>query len=164
MKTLGDKIALAPQFAVELPKNKSAVLSTFLRANNPDYKVTLSDNSIFIAMPENEEEWWSPQLHLEVNKIDESRSILFGWYEPRSVLWSTLSVLQLTAGLAFVACGIWAYLNWSAQANYVLPLLLAFLMIPAWLILHYVLKSGKSKGRPFIYGFYEFVNNRVLLN
>lgn len=164
MKTFGDQIALTPQFSVELPENKNSVLSSFLRANNPDYSVTCVDGRIFVAVSEKEEEWWSPQLQLEVNKIDESRSVLSGWVAPRSLLWNTLLCVQLAAGLTFIGCLAWTYFNWTAGTNIVLPLLLAILMIPSWISLYYVRKSGKSKGRPFIYGFYEFLNNRVILN
>ncbi|MBC9796840.1 hypothetical protein [Sinomicrobium weinanense] len=163
MKTLGDQIALDPQFAVELPKNKNSVLSTLLRVNNPSYKITRVDDRIFIAMSEKKEEWWSPQLQLEVNRIDESRSMLSGWVAPRSLLWNTLLGLQLLAGFTFMGCAIWVYLNWTA-GTVILPLVLAILMVPAWITLYFVRRSGKSKGRPFIYGFYEFLNNRALLN
>ncbi|MGS2737654.1 hypothetical protein [Sinomicrobium sp. M5D2P17] len=164
MKSLGDKIALDPQFSVELPKNKNFVVSAFLQTSNPLYRVTRSNEHTLIVMSENEEEWWAPQLLLEVNRIDESRSVLFGWFAPRSPLWNMLLYLQLSTGMASITLIIWTLLNWYTGADYILITALSLLMIISWGILYVVRKSKKSKGKTLIYGFYEFLNNRSLLN
>ncbi|MGS2763884.1 hypothetical protein [Sinomicrobium sp. M5D2P9] len=163
MKSLGDKIALDPQFSVELPKNKNSVVSAFLQTSNPLYRVTRSNDTL-IVMSESKEEWWSPQLHLEVNRIDESRSVLSGWFAPRSPLWNMLLYLQLATGIASITLITWTFLNWYTGTDYILITALSLLMIISWGILYVVRKSKKSKGKTLIYGFYEFLNNRSLLN
>ncbi|RNL77358.1 hypothetical protein ED312_21050 [Sinomicrobium pectinilyticum] len=164
MKSLGDKIALDPQFSVELPKNKNFIVSTFLQTSNPLYRVTRSNEHTLIVMSEEEEEWWSPQLHLEVNRIDESRSVLSGWFAPRSSLWNILLYLQLATGIAFMVLIIRTFLNWYTGAGYTLLLILSILMLTCWGTLYTIRKSKKSKGKTLIYGYYEFLNNRSLLN
>src|SRR5690606_24253516 len=113
---------------------------------------------------EEEEEWWSPQLHLEVNRIDESRSVLSGWFAPRSSLWNILLYLQLATGIAFMVLIIRTFLNWYTGAGYTLLLMLSILMLIFWGTLYTIRKSKKSKGKTLIYGYYEFLNNRSLLN
>ncbi|SFW33554.1 hypothetical protein SAMN02927921_01189 [Sinomicrobium oceani] len=166
MKSLGDKIALDQQFTVELPKNKNSVVSTFLRNSNPLYRVTRPDENTLIIMSETEENWWSPQLYLEVNKVDESRTLLFGWFAPRSLLWNTLLSLQLFVGLACLITGTWIIVAWSASSTegiaflwWIFPITLAI-----WGMLYAIRSAKKARGKTFIYGFYEFLNNRSILN
>ncbi|NNC50823.1 MAG: GTP-binding protein, partial [Flaviramulus sp.] len=111
---LSNDIILRPRFKLEINRNNEAVLKDFqnAQAEQSDFIVSRVDDHVFIRFPKNEQTYWTPQLHLEINEVSENSCVIRGLFGPNPTVWSLFIFLHfLIAGL-FIAFGIWTYTKW----------------------------------------------------
>ena len=160
---LNNEIVLRPRFKIELNRNNQSVLKIFteLKNSQSDFIVTRVDDHVFIKFPQEKRRFWSPQLHLEINEIDEANSLLYALFGPNPSVWTMFMFLHfLVAGL-FIAFGIWAYTNWSLENDYAIQLGLTLLMIIIWFVLYYAGRMGKATGRHEMHQLNNFMNKTL---
>lgn len=147
---LSNEIVLRPRFKVEIEKSNDDALKAFeaLKKSQKDFVVSRVDDHVFIRLPKNKQHFWSPQLHLEINKKDDNTSWLHGLYGPNPTVWTMFMFLHfLVAGLFFVF-GIWAYTNWALDESFSLQIGLMVLMVVVWFVMYFAGRMGKRKGKP----------------
>ena len=129
--TSTNDIVLRPRFKIELNTNNETILSQFesQKKTQKDFIVTRVDNHVFIKYPKEKQHFWSPQLHLEIDKVDDNKSLLHGLFGPNPTVWTMFMFLHFMVAGFFIAFGIWAYTNWSLKTDYAIQLSLTFLMI-----------------------------------
>ena len=145
---LSNDIVLRPRFKIEIARYNEAVLSDFetAKTTQSEFIVTRVDDHVFIKFPKEKQDFWSPQLHLEINKVDENSSIIYGLFGPNPTVWTLFMFLHfLVAGL-FIAFAIWAYTNWSLKQSYAVQASVTFLMILIWVALYFAGSIGKASG------------------
>lgn len=143
---LSNDIVLRPRFQLEIPRPNKAVLADFENAKTTqsDFVITRVDDHVFIKFPKDKQHFWSPQLHLEINKVDKNASILHGLFGPNPTVWTFFMFLHfLIAGL-FIAFAIWTYTNMSLKQSYAIQASITLLMILLWVTLYFVGSIGKA--------------------
>lgn len=145
---LSNDIILRPRFSMDISRYNEAVLSDFENAKTTqsDFVVTRVDDHVFIKFPKNKRTFWSPQLHLEINKVDENSSKLRGLFGPSPTVWTLFMFLHfLVAGL-FIAFAIWTYTNISLKQSYMVQASVTLLMVLIWVTLYFAGSIGKASG------------------
>ena len=159
MPTTND-IVLRPRFKMELNQNNQTVLKTFegFKASQKDFIITRVNDHVFIKMPREKQHFWSPELHLEINEIDETTSMLHGLFGPKPTVWTMFMFFHFIVAGLFFAFGIWAYSNWSLKNDYILQLFVVILMVVLWIGLYIGGRLGKATGKEQMHQLNDFMN------
>lgn len=158
MSTRND-IVLRPRFKIELNKSNLDALQIFEdeKKTQSEFIISRIDDHVFIKFPKEKQHFWSPQLHLEINEIDESKSMLHGLFGPNPTVWTMFMFFHFIVAGLFIAFGIWAYTNWSLDADYTLQLFVVIFMIALWITLYLIGRLGKSTGKKQMHMLYDFM-------
>lgn len=164
--SISNEIVLRPRFKIELNHANAFILKTFedAKSTSETYKIVRVDDHVFIRLPTHEQQFWSPQLHLEINEVDDKTSRLHGLFGPNPTVWTMFMFLHfLVAGL-FIAFGIWTYTSWTLKHPYAFPLGLMLLMMAAWFVLYFAGRFGRAKGKEEMQGLYDFMQTTLSTN
>lgn len=160
---LSNDIVLRPRFKIELDRDNETVLEDFerLKSAQSDFIVSRIDNHVFIKFPKEKQNYWSPQLHLEIDKIDDNHSLLYGLFGPNPTIWTLFMFLHFLIAGFFIAFGIWAYTNWSLEIEFAIQAFLTALMVVIWFALYFIGRMGKATGSKDMLRLYDFMNNTL---
>ena len=160
---LSNEVVLRPRFKIELNKDNETVLNDFekAKATQKDFIVSRVDDHVFIRFPKEKQHFWSPQLHLEINEVNESSSLLHGLFGPNPTVWTMFMFFHFAVAGLFIAFGIWAYTNWALKDTYGLQLALMFLMVVCWFVLYFAGRLGRFKGKEEMHQLYNFMNKSL---
>ncbi|MBJ6369089.1 GTP-binding protein [Snuella sedimenti] len=156
-------IVLRPRFKIELSQSNQTILEAFqkTKTTQSDFTVTRIDDHVFIKFPKHKQHFWSPQLHLEVNEIDDHNCIIYGLFGPNPTVWTLFMFIHfLVAGL-FIAFGIWAYTNWTLQTSYAIQIGMMLLMAVIWITLYLGGRVGKSSSKEEMIALRNFMNRVI---
>jgi len=159
MKPLPNEIVLRPRFQLDVVGNKEDVLKNFESAAESPFLVKRLDEHIFIKFNEKNNHFWSPQLHLEIDKIDEKNCHLHGVFGPNPTLWTFFMFLHFVIAALFIILGIWGYSSASLNKPYHLQLGLMVMIVILWFALYFFGRGGKQKGKPQMQELYGFMMN-----
>lgn len=161
--TSTNDIVLRPRFKIELNTNNETILSQFesQKKTQKDFIVTRIDNHVFIKYPKEKQHFWSPQLHLEIDKVDDNKSLLHGLFGPNPTVWTMFMFLHFMVAGFFIAFGIWAYTNWSLKTDYAIQLSLTFLMILIWFVLYFAGRIGRDTSKKDMFALRDFMNTII---
>lgn len=159
--SLDNDIVLRPRFKIELDKNNEEALKVFEAAKNTqkNFIVSRVDDHVFIKIPKADQHFWSPQLHLEIMKIDEHSSRVFGLFGPNPTVWTMFMFFHFIVAGLFIGFGIWAYTNWTLKTDFAIQLFVAILMIVLWIVLYFGGRLGKATGRDQMVLLHNFMNS-----
>lgn len=147
--SLENEIILRPRFKIKLSQNNEVALETFEKTNDSqdDYIVKRVDGHVFIKIPNEKQHFWSPQLHIEIDEINEGSSEVSGLFGPKPSVWTMFMFFHFVVAGLFIGFGIWGYSNWSLKTTYGLQIGLMALMVILWFVLYFAGRLGKSKGK-----------------
>ncbi len=148
MKTLPNDIVLRPRFEIELESPKNNVLQFFEETKENNFLVKRIDEHVFIKFKKEHTHFWSPQLHLEINREKNDTSKIYGKYGPNPTLWTFFMFLHFGIATIFIFFSIWGYSNWSLDKSYGLQLGILVFMVMIWVSLYVFGRAGKAKGKP----------------
>ena len=153
-------IVLRPRFKIELPYNNETVLKNFeiAKSSQKEYIVNRIDDHVFIKFPKQKQHFWSPQLHLEINEVDEKSSLLHGLFGPNPTVWTFFMFLHFMVAGLFIAFSIWAYTNWALKSSYALQVSLMLFMVIVWFVLYFAGSIGKASSKNEMLELQEFMN------
>ncbi|MFY0713585.1 GTP-binding protein [Seonamhaeicola sp. NFXS20] len=159
MPTSND-IVLRPRFKKELNKNNEVVLKAFENAKKEysEFVVTRLDNHVFIKFPKKDQQFWTPQLHLEIDKIDNNTSLLYGLFGPNPTVWTMFMFLHFIVACLFIGFGIWAYTNWKLGNDYIIQICIMVLMVIIWFTLYFAGSIGKNSNKNEMHKLNDFMN------
>lgn len=160
---LSNDIVLRPRFKIELKEDNESVLEAFEleKKLQSDFIVNRIDDHVFIKFPKHKQHFWSPQLHLEINEIDNKSSMLHGLFGPNPTVWTLFMFLHFMVAGVFIAFSIWAYTNWTLEKNFGIQITLMLLMVIIWIGLYFGGRIGKSSSKKEMQDLNNFMN-RVL--
>ncbi|WP_396601995.1 GTP-binding protein [Algibacter sp. R77976] len=143
---LSNDIVLRPRFKMEIPRINEAILSDFENVKNTqsEFIVTRVDDHVFIKFPKEKQHFWSPQLHLEINKVDDNSSMLHGLFGPNPTVWTLFMFLHFIVAGLFIAFAIWTYTNWSLKQSFAVQASVTILMVLLWVTLYFAGSLGKA--------------------
>lgn len=162
--SINDDIVLRPRFKIELDKNNEDALKAFEEAKNSqkDFIVTRIDDHVYIKIPRADQHFWSPQLHLEIMKVDENSSRVFGLFGPNPTVWTMFMFFHFIIAGLFIGFGIWAYTNWTLETDFAIQLFIAIFMIVIWVALYFGGRIGKATGRDQMVLLYNFMKSLLI--
>ena len=159
MKPLPNEIVLRPRFQLQIPKNKENVLSKFEGLKEDPFLVKRLDEHVFIKFNQKEHHFWSPQLHLEIDEVDDISCKLYGVFGPNPTLWTFFMFVHFVVATLFIIIGIWAYSSASLDKNYHIQVGLMVLLVLIWFVLYFAGRSGKKKGKPQMQQLLDLMQN-----
>lgn len=156
-------IVLRPRFKIELNEDNTSVLKRFeaSKTSQSNFTVTRLDNHVFIKYPKKDQHFWSPQLHLEIDKVDANSSLLHGLFGPNPTVWTMFMFLHFIVATVFLAFGIWAYSNWSLGNDFIIQASVMVLMIIIWFVLYFAGRIGRDSSKTEMHKLYSFMQ-RIL--
>ena len=157
MKKLPNDIVLRPRFQLEILGNRELLLRKFLDAKKDPFHIKCLDNHIFIKFNTQAAHFGSPQLHLEIDSLDEKASKIYGFFGPNPTLWTFFMFLHFIVATLFIIVGIWAYVSSSLHKPYGLQLAFMALLVVIWFALYTFGQMGKRKGKPQMQELYAFM-------
>ncbi|UKM64826.1 GTP-binding protein [Flavobacteriaceae bacterium GSB9] len=158
---LPNDIVLRPRFKFEIPRSNTIVLDDFENAKSTqsDFIVNRVDDHVFIKFPKEKQHFWSPQLHLEINEVNQDSCMLYGLFGPNPTVWTLFMFLHFIVAVIFVAFAIWAYSNWSLKQSYALQLSIMLLMIVIWIGLYFAGSIGKASSKQDMVALNNFMHS-----
>lgn len=121
---LENEIILRPRFKFDIEYNNEKLLELFdaTKSTQSNFIVSRVDDHVFIKIPKAKQQFWSPQLHLEINKIEHNKSQLYGLFGPNPTVWTLFMFLHFAVAGLFIALCIWAYSNYALKVDYSLQI------------------------------------------
>ncbi len=156
-----NEVVLRPRFKIELNKSNTSVLEAFeaKRLDQKQFIVSRVDDHVFIKLPKAQQQFWSPQLHLEINALENNKSQLYGLFGPNPTVWTLFMFLHfLVAGL-FIAFCIWAYSNYALKVDYQLQVWGIVGMIILWFLLYFSGRLSKTSNQKEMTTLYTFMSS-----
>lgn len=163
MATTND-IILRPRFKFNLKQDKELLLKLFEATKNTqsNFIVSRVDDHVFIKIPKEKQHFWSPQLHLEIDKSDTKKgSIIYGLFGPSPSVWTLFMFFHFVIIGLFIGFGIWTYVNWSLGTNYAIQLFISLLMIVFWFALYFGGRLGKKTGLQEMHQLHHFMRDTL---
>jgi len=157
MKPVSNDIVLRPRFQLEIPDAREKVLSSFTNLKREPFLIKRLDEHVFIKFKKEKNTFWSPQLHLEIDEIDEKNCKLFGVFGPNPSLWTFFMFLHFGVATIFIILGIWAYSSSSLDKPYSLQLGLMGFMVVLWFALYLFGRMGRHQGKPQMRELYQLM-------
>ncbi|WP_340077818.1 GTP-binding protein [Leptobacterium sp. I13] len=163
MTITSNELILRPRFKLELSRSNEDVLQLFEKKHSKKspFVVKRIDNHVFIKLTKEESHFWSPQLHLEIDEVNNSKSELYGLFGPNPTLWTFFMFLHFGIATIFIIFGVWAYSNWSLNQSYAMQLGVMVLMVFCWGALYFIGRMGKAKGKVQMNMLYTFMKDVI---
>ena len=160
-----NEIVLRPRFKINLDRTNESALMAFEKAKKEqkEFIVPRIDDNVYIKIPKREQHFWSPQLHLEIMKIENDKCTVFGLFGPNPTVWTLFMFLHFIVAGLFLSFGIWAYSNWSLDNDFAIQLFIALMMIVVWFALYFGGRIGKATGKRQMHLLNNFMNKTLNL-
>ena len=155
-----NEVVLRPRFKIELNKSHTSVLDAFESKKHEQNQFIVSriDDHVFIKFPKAQQHFWSPQLHLEINKIENQKSQLYGLFGPNPTVWTLFIFLHFAVAGLFIAFSIWAYSNYALKVDYFFQVWGMVLMVILWFVLYFAGRFSKSSNQKEMTNLYNFMS------
>lgn len=154
-----NRILLKPRFKLKYDTSVESILDEFrtsLAVKDCKYKSQIVDHHIVIDVPVVEEHFWSPQLHVEVEKED-NLTIVKGILGPKPKIWTFFMFLHFIVAIAFFVFFVIFYSKWSLDQEYYFSMTLCLLMPVLWVVLYFVGQLGKKFGYDQMVGLHNLL-------
>lgn len=160
---LPNEIFLRPRFKMELEQPCTQILAKFSEAkkNQSTFVVSCVDGHIFIKLPNKQQHFWSPQLHLEITEKDTNSCLLHGFFGPNPTVWTMFMFLHVAVGILFMMNLTWLYSNYNLNNKLGLQMGISIVLILTWILLYVAGRIGKQKGKPGMRELYNFMAETI---
>ncbi|WP_055444523.1 hypothetical protein [Lacinutrix himadriensis] len=162
--SLTNEIVLRPRFKFDVNVDNETLLKLFEDTKNAqtDFIVSRVDDHVFIKIPRAKQHFWSPQLHLEINKNEtNTNSTIYGLFGPNPTVWTMFMFFHFIVIGLFFGFGVWAYTNWSLDNNYSLQLATTLFMVIIWVALYFGGSIGKKTGTDQMHELHTFMRDTL---
>ncbi len=159
MEEIVQNIVLRPRFQLSNKNPKELILSEFEKCKDVPFLVKRLDDHVFIKFPKKKNNFWSPQLHLEITKEENNFSRIYGLFGPNPTLWTFFMFIHFAIASIFITLGIWAYSSAALNKTYGLQIGLMCFMVSLWFSLYLFGRYGKRKGKPQMFELHNFMNS-----
>ncbi|MDW5287578.1 GTP-binding protein [Formosa sp. PL04] len=162
---LDNDIVLRPRFNMDLPKSNETILTVFedLKNTQTEFIVSRVDDHVFIRIPKHKQHFWSPQLHLEINELEDGNCKLHGLFGPNPTVWTLFIFLHFVVAMLFFGFGVWGYSNWALKTAFGLQLGICITMIVLWFALYFIGRAGRAKGKNDMIILHRFMKQNLNL-
>nr|WP_321231598.1 GTP-binding protein [uncultured Psychroserpens sp.] len=157
-------IVLRPRFKFHVKHDHEMLLKLFeeTKGIQSDFIVSRVDDHVFIKIPKEKQHFWSPQLHLEINKNDtNSHSMIYGLFGPNPTVWTLFMFFHFIVAGLFIGFAIWTYVNWSLGNDYAIQLFVTLFTIVIWFALYFGGRLGKRTGMNEMHQLHHFMRDTL---
>lgn len=144
-----NRVLLKPRFVMEMQEEEASVLDKFktqFAKEECKYCGKIVNHHVVIDVPKEEDHFWSPQLHLEVEKDKEDKTIVKGLFGPKPTVWTLFMFVHFAVAIAFFIFLVIAYSKWSLKGDYTFAMIMSITMVILWFVLYAMGQLGKKKG------------------
>lgn len=159
-----NEIVLRPRFKFDVDHENESLLKLFdeSKTEQSEFVVSRVDDHVFIRFPKAKQHFWSPQLHLEINKNEQKNtSSIYGLFGPNPTVWTLFMFLHFFVAIVFIGFGIWAYSNWSLGDSYGIQAGIMVMMVAFWFTLYFVGRMGKKTGMDQMHELHHFMRDTL---
>ncbi|MEZ4852800.1 hypothetical protein [Flavobacterium sp.] len=145
------EIKLRLRFYKTSPKSIDAIMASCEKLKpdvSPDFHIKTLDNHIWLSIGARRREKHSPNLHLELDKMEDGNTAINGLFGPDPVLWTLFMFLHFVVAGIFIIFFTIAYSKWTLNQNFGLDLVIMLLMIGLWIALYFIARMLRRKGIP----------------
>jgi len=143
-----NKILLKPRFKIQRDEDKAIIIKKFsdeFAQGGNKFLGKIIDHHIVIDVPKAEEHFWSPQLHIEIEEVENNTTIK-GLFGPKPNVWSLFMFIHFAVALAFVVFLVLVYVRWNLKQDYTFALMMSLIMPVLWFVLYFLGRIGRKKG------------------
>lgn len=160
---LSNDIVLRPRFSLTSIEDPEKLLTKFesVGKNAKDFVLSRIDDHIFIRIPKSKQHFWSPQLHLEIYKIEDQPTVIKGLYGPSPKVWTLFMFLHFIVGTLFIGASIWLYTNLKLDRPYILQIVTLIVLFILWFVLYFSGRIGKQTGKKEMLALQDFFNQTI---
>lgn len=159
-----NKILLKPRFKIERHEDKAKIIKKFsdeFAKGGSNFLGKIVDHHIIIDVNKDEEHFWSPQLHVEVEEDDKGGTLIKGLYGPKPQIWSLFMFIHFGVALAFMVFLVLTYTRWSLEQDYTFAFTMTTIMPILWFVLYFIGRIGRKKGAEQIQQIDAFINEII---
>lgn len=142
-------IHLRPRFKLDFNESQQNLISKFkdnLKDGDCKYCSKIVDGHIVIDVPVEENHFWSPQLNIEIEKVDEHKTIVKGLFGPKPQVWTLFMFFHFAVAVAFIGFAVMAYVQWSLNTDNSFALTMVITLPIVWVIMYGLGRIGKKTG------------------
>lgn len=153
-------IHLRPRFKMPFNESQQQIISKFeanIKDGNCKYCTKIVDGHIVIDIPKEENHFWSPQLNIEIEKIEEQKTMIKGLFGPKPQVWTLFMFFHFAAAVAFIGFSVMAYVQWSLKTDYSFALTFVISLPILWIVMYFLGSWGKSTGNKQMDELYQFM-------
>ncbi|MDQ7917623.1 GTP-binding protein [Mesonia sp. MT50] len=163
---LSNQVVLRPRFRLELNEDPEKLLVAFKSAGKSSESFVTSrvDDHVFIRFPKEKQHFWSPQLHLEIYKIEDQPTVLKGLYGPSPTVWTLFMFLHFVVGSLFIGASIWVYTNIRLERPSTWPILAMGTLFVLWFVLYFSGRLGRKVGKEEMRSLQHFMYEVLIPN
>ena len=157
-------IRLRPRFQVETSLDKAELFKRIKKLKSKykaKYRLTQSDNHLWIHHHKSREKIFTPNLHLEILEDDLSKTTIKGLYSPNNSYWTLFIFLHFVLACLFIGFAIMAYTKSIMNDSYSLYIYLMIVTVLVWLALYIFARVNRKKGLPQAYDLEEIFREWV---
>jgi hypothetical protein len=112
----------------------------------PDYKIKISDLHVWFTIGILRREKYSPNLHIEIEKMEDGNTFIKGTYGPDPVLWTLFMFLHFVVAGVFLIFMVIVYSKWALHQPFRFDLMVMFTMVLLWFLLYFIARLNRSRG------------------
>jgi len=153
-------IHLRPRFKMDFNESQQNLISKFeanLKDGNCKYCSKIVDGHIVIDVPVEENKFWSPQLNIEIEQVEEGKTIVKGLFGPKPQVWTLFMFFHFAVAVAFIGFSVMAYVQWTLKSDYLFALEVVIALPVLWILMYFFGRWGKSTGNKQMDELYKFM-------
>ena len=153
-------VFLRPRFKIDFEEDQGDLIAKFeqnLQEADCKYCSKIVDSHIIIDVPKDENHFWSPQLNVEVEKVDEKKSIVKGLFGPKPQVWTLFMFFHFAVAVAFIGFAVMAYVQSSLNRDNKVALIVVIALPIVWILMYFVGRIGKQTGRKQMEELHDFL-------
>ena len=160
-------IRLRPRFQVKTSLDKAELFERLKKLKSKyksKYRLTQSDNHLWIHHHKSREKIFTPNLHLEILEDDQTKTTIKGLYSPNNSYWTLFIFLHFVLACLFIGFVIMAYTKSIMNDSYSLYIYLMLGTVVLWVGLYIFARVNRKKGLPQAYDLDEIFREWVTKN
>lgn len=153
-------IHLRPRFKMDFEESQQKLISKFeenLKDGDCKYCCKIVDGHIVIDVPKDENHFWSPQLNIEIEKIEDDKTIVKGLFGPKPQVWTLFMFFHFAVAVAFIGFSVMAYVQWTLKSDYMFALIVVIGLPILWIVMYFLGRLGKKTGHKQMNELHEFM-------
>jgi len=162
-----NRVLLKPRFKIEFEEKEEDILNKFkhnLNDENCRYCSKIIGQHIVIDVPVEEDHFWSPQLHVEIEKGENKKTIVKGILGPKPQVWTFFIFLHFAVAIAFLIFFVIFYTKWNLKQDYSFAMIMLIVLPVIWIALYFSGQLGKRFGYDQMVDLHDFMMKSLYSN